>query len=114
MQKSEKLENSLGVNDKTSIRDKMMAGDVSLIEKNIASNNNLGCILAIAAAVKNQIKTDVVVCSLKRLKNKNEFEFCMNVSELSLAALHMLGIENYSGDNKNVKKLIDNKFSFVI
>lgn len=113
MKKSKTLEPSLVFENEMSIKDKMMAGDTKLIEQNISSDNNLGCVLAIGAAVKNQIKTDIVVRSLKKLKSKDEFEFCMNISELALAALHMLGVEYYSGNNQNVKELIRNKFSFV-
>lgn len=113
MSKAEISEYSLESNNKMSVKDKMMKGDAQLIEENISSDNNLGCLLAIGAAVKNNVKTDIVVNALKKLKNKEEFEFCMKISELALAALHVLEIEYYLGDNKNVKEIIDSEFSFV-
>ena len=113
MKKLKTLESFLEFENKMSIKDKMMSGDIQLIEQTISSDNNLGCVLAIGASVKNQIKTDIIVRSLKKLKSKDEYEFCMNISELALAALHVLGIEYYYGDNKNVKELIESKFSFI-
>ena len=104
----------LEAKNKMSTKDKMMAGDIQLIEQIISSDNNLGCVLAIGAAVKNQLKTDIIVCSLKKLKSKDEYEFCVNISQLALAALHILGIEYYSGDNRNVQELIESKFSFEV
>ena len=96
---------------KLSIKDRMMLGDIELIEEHIASDNNLGCVLAIAGAVINSIKTDIVVKNLKRLKYKNEFEFCANVSYWAIAALHLLGIEEYKGDNIAIIETIEDDFS---
>jgi len=112
MMKSKTSKSSLEYNDQLSTKDKMFAGDVKVIEENISSNNNLGCILAIEAVIINQVKTDIIIRSLKKLKSRDEVEFCMNVSELAIAALHLLKVEHYTGDNENIKTIIHDRKTF--
>lgn len=109
MMKSEKSMSSSGL----SLKDRMFDGDIPLILDNLNSNNNLGIVLAIGALIKNNIRTDETDIALKKHINNHSFEFCMNVSELAYAALDILGIEPYIGDNINVLNIIDDKLSFM-
>lgn len=96
-----------------SIKDRMLNGDIPLILENLNSNNSLGIVLAIGALIKNHIRTYDTDNALKKHKNNHSFEFSMNISELTYAALDILGIEPYIGDNKNILRIIDDKLSFL-
>ena len=109
MQKSKTSTNSSGL----SLKDRMFNGDIPLILDNLNSNNNLGIVLAIGALIKNNIRTEDTDNALKKQKENENFEFCMNISELAYAALDILGIETYTGNNKNILSIIDDKLSFL-
>lgn len=110
--KSEILKNSLELNNR-SIKDIMMSGDIQLITHNLNSDNNLGIVLAIGAVVKNHINTSDISQKLHELKHNNGQEFCMSISDLAYAALDLLDIEKYSGNDKQILELIKNNFNFI-
>jgi hypothetical protein len=83
-----------------------------LIEGGIVDRNN-----AIIEAVQHNIKDDSIINQIKRLKSDNTFLFGLNgggytVSTFAYAALDVLNIEKYKGNDEYVKKLIDFKFKF--
>lgn len=95
-------------------KDAVMRGDVRAIERCISSDNNLGVVFAIVSMVKHKVKSDFACEKLKELKYKNEFEFCADISSYAYAALDLLGVEKYSGNNKAVLQLIKSNFDFGI
>ena len=109
MMKSEKSKIFSGL----SIRDQMMSGQVPVILENLTSDNSLGNVLAIGALVKNKIRTPETDNALKQLKGKDVFEFCTNVSHLAYAALDVLAIEKYTGNDKMIHDIIESQFNFV-
>lgn len=96
-----------------SIRDDMMNGNIEIITESISSDNTLGIVLAIGALVKNNIRDPKTDSALKKLKNDHRYEFCAKISDLSLAALDILGIENYTGNQRQIIELINSKFKFL-
>lgn len=112
--KLEESINSMDMSYERSLRDRMIIdGEVELIEKYISSNDSLGCVLAIGACVKHKVCTDRIKDALFNLKDSTMREFCFSISDLANAALSLLKIKDYEGDNKLVIEMIENEFDFV-
>ena len=92
-------------NSSESAKDAIMRGDISVIEKYLNSDNNLGIIFSIVSIVKHEINLDHINNRLKELKSKDEFEFCANISAYACAALDLLGVEKYVGNDKSIIQL---------
>ena len=90
------------------INEKIMSGDIEFIHRYLSEDNTLGNILAIKGAVKNRLTDNKTATLLKKLANKDEWEFSANVSYNALAALDILGIKKYTGDNTTVLDMINN------
>ena len=97
----------------TSLHDSMMAGNLETISEGIYSTSNLGRVLAIGACVKNNVTDPYIIDGIKDLKKVDEFEFCINVGCMATAALDVLHIEKYTGNDRRILDLIESKFSFV-
>lgn len=100
------------MNYSESVRDAIMRGDIPTIEKSLNSDNNLAIIFSIVAVVKYKIKLDSINKRLKILKSKDEFEFCANISDYACAALDILDIEKYLGNDKSILQLIKSNLDF--
>ena len=66
----------------------------------------------IIACVMENIKTDKVASRLKELKNDTTTIAGHPISDFSLAALDVLGIEKYQGDDEGIIEIIDSQFKF--
>lgn len=66
----------------------------------------------IIECVKTNIKTDKVVERLKELKKDTAHIAGHPISDFSVAALDIMNIEKYNGDNVDIKGLIKSKLSF--
>ena len=91
----------------------IMSGDVGTVERALRSDESLPCLFGIFSCVKNHIVTPAVSDLLRKLKERRVHEFCMYIDECAMAALDVLGVEKYTGDNRNVLKLIENNFDFM-
>lgn len=101
-------------NGKRSLHDRMIVdGEKELIEECIWSDNSLECVLAIGACVKHKIRTPKTTEALLRLRNSTKREFCCWISDLANAALDVLEIKKYQGNNKLVIEAIESQFDFV-
>lgn len=66
----------------------------------------------IIECVKLNLKTDTVIKRLKELKNDTTIIAGYPISNFSVAALDIMNIEKYNGDNVDIKGLIKSKLSF--
>ena len=74
------------------------------------------CFLAVACIIHRKIKTPEIINKLRDLvKSEDSFECCMTVytSDISTAALHRLGVEEYTGDRWQIRYFIDADFSWI-
>ena len=110
---SKSVKSTVFLDDKNlSVKELMFSGDVKTIEENIVSQNNLGIVLAISAVIKNKLHTPTIEEALRELVKKNEFEFCINISSLAYAALDILSIEKYTGNDKQVFDILSKGLSY--
>ena len=66
----------------------------------------------IISCVKENIKTDKVIERLKELKNDTATIAGHTISCFSIAALDIMNIEKYNGNDADIKELIHSKLSF--
>lgn len=66
----------------------------------------------IISAVNHKIISENIVNQIKKLKDDKTLISGYFISEFAVAALDVLGIESYNGDNEKIVKLIDSKFNF--
>ena len=66
----------------------------------------------IISCVQSNKITDEVVEKLIILKNDNSRIAGHTIADFSVAALDILGIEQYDGDDNSIKQLIESKFNF--
>lgn len=67
----------------------------------------------IVQCVKSNMLTDEVVARLRELKTDNSQIAGHSISDFSIAALDVMGIEKYYGDDSDIICLINSKFTFV-
>ncbi len=95
---------------------KMLSGDKSAIIDGFISSSMVDNFNAIICAVKYQLHEKAVEGQLVRLSRDNTCLFGQNagyrISDVALAALHLLGISEYDGTEENVLALIDSKLNF--
>lgn len=56
----------------------------------------------------------VIVEKIRKLKEDNVYIDGYSVSDFAKAALDIMQIEKYSGDNVRIRKLIESEFDFLI
>lgn len=66
----------------------------------------------IIECVKSNLKTAEIIERLKELKNDTTTIAGHPIADFSMAALDILGIEKYDGDDNSIKQLIESKFDF--
>lgn len=93
--------------------DEMRSGNVSAILECL-NREVLFKIDAIICSVQHNIVEENVVNKISSMKNDDEYlrSVAFTVGEFSSAALHLLGIEEYTGENKSIIRLIESKFDF--
>lgn len=89
--------------------------DIFFIEKSLSSINSLECMYAVASCVYNDFKTPEIISLLQKLKSSTLIEWnSCKISNCAYAALHLLDIEPYNGNDKQVHDLIDTVFYTTI
>ena len=85
--------------------------NISDIYEDLIGNNALSCMLAVRYCVLNHIKDDKTVSIISSLKSSPLIEWnSCKISNCAYAALHLLGIEPYQGNDGQVQDLIDTVF----
>lgn len=85
--------------------------NISFIEQALLSNSALKCMYAIRSCVVNNFRTNKIIDSLRRLKTSDLIEWnSCKISNCAYAALHLLEIEAYNGNDTQVQDLIDTVF----
>lgn len=81
------------------------------IHNDLLGDNSLLCIFAIKHCVINEITDNKTVAIIKTLENSSlvEWNSC-KISNCAYAALHLLNIEPYKGNDEQVQDLIDTVF----
>lgn len=81
------------------------------IIRRLSSNTPMKCLLAIRECVDNEIKDKDVIEKIKKLVKSELIEWnTQKVSDCAIAALDMLGVSKYSGDNMAIHDLIETNF----
>ncbi|MEE0505871.1 MAG: hypothetical protein UDL61_04735 [Ruminococcus callidus] len=93
---------------------KMLDGDIESIKKGIVSGSVLIKIDAIICTVKWKVNDESIINQIQLSKNDNRYlrSVAYTIGEFATAALHLCGVEKYSGDNNSILRLIDSGFQF--
>lgn len=77
----------------------------------LMSNDALACMFALRYCTLNNLNNNEITSIIKKLKNSTLIEWnSCKISSCAIAALHLLGIELYSGDDIQINELIKTKF----
>lgn len=79
---------------------------LTMIEKDLQSDNAADCAYAIRACCIQHISNDKIIAILKTLKSDNRIAMMNKISDSAMAALDILGIEKYTGDNPAIIEII--------
>lgn len=81
------------------------------IHRDLLGNNSLSCMFAIKHCVLNKITDNKTIAIIKNLKNSNLIEWnSCKISNCAYAALHLLNVEFYKGNDEQIQDLIDTVF----
>lgn len=81
------------------------------IHSDLLCDNSLLCMFAIRKCVFDRINDDKTTSIIQSLKTSPLIEWnSCKISDCAKAALHLLGIEPYNGDNEQVQELINTVF----
>lgn len=102
------------VDDGQQLINRMLDGDIESIRKGIVSESVLIKIDAIICTVKWKINDESIMNQIQLSKNDDRYlrSVAYTIGEFATAALHLCGIEKYSGNNNSVLRLIDSGFQF--
>lgn len=78
----------------------------------LSSTNPNATIIGIAAVVKNKPDNDDIISALKDLKESRMIVFGYSIRQMAIAALDLIGVEKYDGDEKTINAFIESKFLF--
>lgn len=92
---------------------KMRVGEKEAIIGGLSHAGAIYRMNAIAFSSIHKIKDIEVQKMIKRLKDDETFLDGYSVSQFAVAALDIMNIEKYTGDNSNIKNLIASKFEFL-
>lgn len=92
----------------------MLKGDIISIKKGLDSDNISLQINAIIHSTRLKIIDKYIIQKILSLKDsKNYLNICaFTVGEFAAASLHLHGVEEYTGDNDSIKRLVESKFIF--
>lgn len=90
----------------------MSVGSDKAILKGLSHNGALIRINGIMFAVKFKHSSDKIITKLKELLSDNTEVDGYSVSQFATAALDVMGITKYTGNDENVLELIESEFSF--
>lgn len=87
-----------------------MQNSLTMIKDDLKSDNATDCIYAIKACCIQQISSNEIIASLKALKSDNRIAMMNKVSEIAIAALDILGVEKYVGNNPRIIEIIKTNY----
>lgn len=91
--------------------DKKVQKNINDIHKDLLGDNSLACMFAIRYCVLNKITDNETISIIKNLKGSKLIEWnSCKIADCAVAALHLLGVEKYEGENYAIKDLIDTVF----
>jgi hypothetical protein len=90
----------------------MHAGDESAVRKGLNHSGGLFRLNGIICATLFNYVDEDILDRIKALKDDHESFDGYSVSDFAIAALSLLGIEEYKGDSKKINSLIEVKFMF--
>lgn len=93
---------------------KMQKGDRDAIISGLSHKGAIFRMNAIGNAVIHGMNDTETIRTLVELKNDDVFLDGFTVGDFATAALDMLGVEKYSGNNRRMEELIDSRFDFLI
>ena len=80
----------------------------------LASDNEYGQAWAIGACVKHHYTDEETFRLLEALQHGDGAPMGIPVRDLATAALHVLGLKEYTGDQRNILWMIEDKFQFAL
>lgn len=83
---------------------------IKLIERDLHSANAEDCAYAIRVCCLNNITDESIVNSIKELKTSDKIAMMQRISDMAMAALEILDVEKYTGDNPLVLDNISTVF----
>ena len=91
----------------------MYKGDRETILKGISSKTQIMVVNAVIAGTQQGITDTVFVDELKKLVSNTEIILMgVPISNIAIAALDILGITKYDGDDEYIQSLITSKLAF--
>ena len=93
---------------------KMLGGDVSEILNGIVSDIPILVMNAIIGGAENRVKDRRFIDSLKEQKSNDIELLHIRIGDVAIAALDVLGIEKYTGDDQAVKDIIYTQFKKAV
>ena len=97
--------------------EKMLLGDIDCIEEALVSGSVIDKFNAIISIIENNIKAESVITLIKTLRENEDRAYRenpdMTISNFAIAALDILEIEKYNGDDKYIRKLIKEKLGIT-
>lgn len=80
------------------------------IEHDLSSDDPKDCLYALRFCCIEKITNENIVKKIKDLKNNDKCTMYYRLSYSAIAALDILGIEKYTGDNVTIKEIINTVF----
>lgn len=87
-----------------------MKENLERIEHDLYSDDANDCIYAIRACCIKRISSESIIKRLKDLKECSAFAMMNKISDCATAALDILGVEKYTGEEKNILYIIETVF----
>ena len=82
------------------------------VSDNLNKNGSFYKFNGIVECVKNHLTTEEIVSKLKALKTDDSQITGHSISDFSIAALDIMGIEKYNCDDMSIMALINSNFDF--
>lgn len=93
-------------------------GTISINTENICNDlkgsDSLACLYALRYCAINQLDSNEVISLIRELQSSELIEWgSCKVSDCAIAALHLLNVQKYSGDDPQIIDLISTRFYTV-
>jgi hypothetical protein len=92
--------------------DAMYSGDKEMILESIRSETPILILNAIISGTQQKIRDEKYIDGLRMATLNNIALLNVKISELAVAALDVLGIEEYHGDDQRITSYIESAFNF--
>ena len=91
----------------------MAAGDRNAILRGIQSTGTSDKSCGICFAAIHRIRDSEMIAAIRAAKEDADLIYAYRISDFAIAALDILGVEKYTGDNELIQTLIHSKFAFL-